>query len=254
MPSGELPTLEGMRLVSDTRLVGLPLIYAVTERPDVDSLVVLMPAARNAAQDPRQPRFPRWSWHPRWPNSMVVAIPDPVMVRYQVDAAWFVHPYHDVIAAVGELCTELAERASIPNHRIVFYGSSLGGFSAIASASQISGARAVAEVPQIDVVDWFPRPLAELETKVLHMKIDEFRRLYPERLNLKARLAHAGRVPEIRLITNPEDRSYADQMAFFDWLRAGGHSSDGPTDLILASDASGHEVLSQERALSFVTP
>ncbi|MGO0577038.1 alpha/beta hydrolase family protein [Ornithinimicrobium panacihumi] len=164
------------------------------------------------------------------------------------------HPFHDVIAAVGQVCQELAERAGIASNRIVFYGSSLGGFSAIAAASQIEGARAVAEVPQIDVSDWFPRPVAALETKLLGKPIDEFRQTHPERLNLKDRLVHAWRAPAIRLITNPEDRSYSEQVDFFTWLRNSQLPAAGPSELILTSDTSGHEVLSQARAVGFVSP
>ena len=156
-------------LRQDTRLKDLPIQYAFIEPRSPQSAVILMPAARTKAQtDRNRAYFPRWSWAEKWPQSLVITLADPVLSAFpRLDGGWFVHPDHDVLHAIAVVIDELITDRGIPPQRTTFYGSSLGGYGAIGAATELRGSRAIAEVPQIDVQEWMPKFVSDIEENVL---------------------------------------------------------------------------------------
>ena len=237
-------------------LPGLPIDYGIVRPVEPTSAVVLMPSARTAQQTDRStPYFPRWSWASRWPNSLVMTIADPVLAQYpELDGGWFVHREHDVIAAIAALVGGIIATHGISPDRVTFYGSSLGGYGAIGAAAHLRGARAVAEVPQIDVAKWMPRFVSDLETVVLHQAMGEFRQVHPERVCLKDRILAASFVPPIHLITNTGDYCIADQRRFIAWASSADLPGSGNQVLEEVEHLSGHKVLSQDELVGRFTP
>lgn len=126
------------------------------------------------------------------------------------------HPEHDVIRAFAGLVAEHARERGIPNERILVYGSSLGGFGAIGLAAHLPGARAVAEVPQIEFTHWMPLAVTFVEEE-LTGPIEDHRAKHPEQVSLSARIRTAGHVPQATIFPNPEDLSFEDQQEFVAW-------------------------------------
>ena len=235
----------------DRELDELPIHYGLLSSTNPESAIVLMPSARTAQQTDRTvPYFPRWSWAPRWPNSLVITIADPVMSRFpELDGGWFVHPDHDVLAAIAAVIDRVTEEHGVSRSRVTFYGSSLGGYGAIGAAAELRGARAVAEVPQIDVQSWLPRFVSDLETVVLRQPMSEFRQVHPERISLKDRVRSAGYVPPIHLITNAGDYCIAEQRSFMQWVSAVELPRGGHQVLEEVDHLQGHKVLSQDEVV-----
>lgn len=229
----------------DTRLDGLPVHYKTASRQNPQSLLVFMPAALPSTRADRSKRiYSRFTWHEMWPTSEAMAFADPSLQQAEeLNGAWFIHPEHDVIQAIADITVERAESLGIAPNQIAFYGSSLGGFGAIAAASCIDGARAVAEVPQIDFANWVKSAVTAVEKHITKMPIEEYRQLHPEQLRLQDRLLRSGRVPAIRLITNPDERHHDDQREFFSWARSCDLPKAGPFEFIETSEVSGHAVI-----------
>ncbi|MDU0479757.1 hypothetical protein QVA66_10980 [Staphylococcus chromogenes] len=179
---------------------------------------------------------------------------DPAMqASPELDGAWYIHPEYDFIQHIARVVVTEAERLEIDPARILFYGSSLGAFGAIACAAHIPGARAIADVPQIDVENWEDRHVALIEEYILGEKFSAFRQKYPERLNLHSRLEFAGRIPQIRLTTNPLDSSYQDQLDFFQFAQESNLPSGG-VDLLITTRLKGHTFFDQDELIPSIVP
>lgn len=233
-------------LNTDERLEGLPIYYRETGRHEneTDFLLVLMPAALSISRPDRTKAFvSRFTWADLWPSAEVLAIADPSLQEStQLNGGWFIHPSHDVPAAIAALAVEKADARGIPPERITFYGSSLGGFGAIAAASTVPGARAVAEVPQIYFRNWMPGAVNAVEKHLIRMPLDDFQALHPERLSLPDRLLHSGNVPSILLITNPDEARLDEQLEFLEWARSSGIPKSGPIETFGTDRVRGHKV------------
>ena len=101
------------------------------------------------------PSFNRWTWAGagNFPGH-VLCIADPTLeLDGTMKLGWYLGTaQHD---ATNDLCNfvlRFADELGIPQEKIVFWGSSGGGFAALALASRIEGATAVAINPQTDVL------------------------------------------------------------------------------------------------------
>lgn len=159
-----------------------------------------------------------------------------------------------MIAALTGVVRDEAAKAGIPPERIVFYGSSLGGFGAIGCAAHIPGARAVAEVPQIDFERWHPTAVRLVEKHAIGGPISKLRSVAPERLSLYSRLEFAGTIPPIHIITNSADTSLHDQQEFIEWCRTAEVHRLGGQFLELTDLVRGHKAIAQTEATARVWP
>lgn len=248
----------GDRFQCDRRLGDLPLYFRETGRAasEADSLLVLMPSAlSNTRKDRTEIIVSRFTWANLWPKSEVVAVADPSLLEStELNGSWFIHSGHDVVAAIASLAEEKAEARGIPRDRITFYGSSLGGFGAIAAASALPGAHAVAEVPQIYFRNWSSSSTKAVERHLLRGSIEDFEVRHPERLNLPDRLIYSGHIPGILLITNPEEVRMREQCEFMEWVHESGLPVSGAIEQFITNRVSGHKILDKETMRRLVAP
>lgn len=239
----------------DLRLRSMPIQYKITERPNADSLIVMMPSAVSVKrQAKRIPTFTRFTWAHLWPDSEVLAVADPALpLRESVTGAWFIHPRVDVILLLSKFIRDIAEARDIPLERVCLYGSSLGGFGAIAAASLLPGSTAIAEVPQIDVRTWNNTIVPTLEREILDGSVDEFYQKFPERISLYDRIRSSAHVPAVRLITNERDPQRTHQRAFFEHIRDSDLPRTGHFELIVTNEVSGHKAVSESTAARLVS-
>lgn len=248
---------EGFKVIRDDRLSSLPVHYAITDRSAPEGLLVFMPSALSSKRPDRDRIiYTRSKWQSSWPQAQVISMPDPaIRVDNRLNGAWFINPEYDVIETIATIVKENADASGIPHSRIVFYGSSLGGFGAIAAAAHIPGSRAVSEVPQINFENWMSSSRQAVEKFITKMPLEEYRKVHPEQLNLPARLAHAKNVPSFRIITNPTETSLNDQLDFYGWSRVTPlPHSEGPIELFQTTTTSGHGILGRKELIPFVNP
>lgn len=231
---------------SMTTSAGVDIDYLLMNE-GTDALIVLMSNALVVGrEDRRVPAFHRWSWAASWPNCTVISVADPGLRRRPIlDGAWYLDAQHDVIRAIAEVAGSVAADRGINEKNVIFYGSSLGGFGALAAAAAAHG-RAIAEVPQIDVARWFPGAVQKIETWVLRQSMAEFRLSHPERLDVWHRFEFEKHIPPFSILTNETDRSFDDQLALLGKVRK--HSAyEGTTaELVVDARTEGHRVLMKD--------
>ncbi len=237
----------------DIGVDGLPLHGKLFEREAATTLLVFMPSAVAAGSVAhRHPAFARWQWESHFPDAHVLALADPSMgIAEALRGAWYMHAEHDIIAQMGSAVTALAERLRASN--VILYGSSLGGFGALALASQIDGAIAIAEVPQLDFARWLNSARIAVETHILGCSLEEHRARHPEQVSIRTRFESSGRVPSFVIVSNVRDSGYREQLEFFEWVSAGAPRQDGTThELHLVDEVLGHGPLSVDAARALI--
>lgn len=233
---------------------GFVIAYMHQRRIRPQRLVVLLPAALRPATEAGKEVFFRWTWRESWPRDDVMAFIDPVVHKYHrecgITGAWFAHPEVDFLQLVAEIVTKTAAERGIDVNNIVYYGSSLGGFAAISAAALTPGAHAVAEIPQIALRDWRPRPIRLLEQNVFGMPLSEFEQLYPERVDLKARCEQIDNIPSLTILTNADEPLRPSQEAFVQWART--HAPKREIRMVVRDGVSGHAVAPREDVIPWI--
>lgn len=143
------------------------------------------------------------------------------------------------------------KRRGIPAHRVIYYGSSLGGYAALAAASA-GHAHAIAEVPQIDFQNWFPGAVKKVEDHILGTPIEQFRAKHPERVDVWERFQFEGHIPSFTIYTNEADKSFSDQVALIGKVRESALYKGGNVELVITARTKGHQVLVKDVATKLV--
>lgn len=231
---------------------GLDIDY-LSMNDEADGMVVLMSNALvPGREDRRFPAFHRWSWASSWAGSHVLSVADPGLRDNPVpDGAWYLDAQHDTIHAIAETVAAEAEQRGIPLDRVVYYGSSLGGFGALCAAA-VTHSHAVAEVPQIDFQRWFPGAIKKVEEHVIHGSIAQLRAAHPERVDVWERFRHEGHIPSFTILTNEHDKSFEDQLGLISSVRDHALYRKTRAELVITAATTGHQVLPKEFATRVV--
>lgn len=119
-------------------------------------LFVMMPSAVERWRV-RLPVFSRWTWASKgtFPGH-VMCIADPTLaLREGFGLAWCLGiSSYPAIEEMATFVAEFARAKGIANEDVVFWGSSAGGFAALAMASRIAGSTAVAINAQTDALSY----------------------------------------------------------------------------------------------------
>lgn len=114
-----------------------------------DYLFVLLSGATKDRSLVRLPYFNRHTWAQDFPGS-VLCVSDPTLdLDGTIRLGWyFGTAQNDATEELAELARSIARNLGVPDRRIVFYGSSGGGFAAMMLAARMERALAVAINPQ----------------------------------------------------------------------------------------------------------
>lgn len=241
-------------LVEDSRgsIADAPVDYLFRTVQGAEELVCFMPSALGPTQPRRVPSYFRWKWADQhFADTNVLVLADPAMRRGRsLLGAWYMHPEQDVLADMATTVEDVATDLGVK--RVLFYGSSLGGFGALAMASMVERSTAIAEVPQIDVAHWFVVAVRAIEDEILGTSIEAHRSNRPEQVRLQDRLWRAGRMPDFTIVTNPGDRSYDDQRAFVDWCAEAPLRRTGRQRLLSVDSVDGHRILPEDDSVAMI--
>ena len=102
------------------------------------------------------PVFARWNYHSIF-NSTILSISDPVLLLDDsLRIGWFAGTKSfDVADFTSKVVVEVAKQLGIASDRIIFWGSSSGGFASILLASKIDGASFVSINGQSKINDYY---------------------------------------------------------------------------------------------------
>lgn len=155
------------------------------------ALFVMMPSAIDR-QKMVLPAFNRWTWAVKgvFPGS-VLCVSDPTLdLHEELMLGWCLGDRkHCATTELAEFVTKLARSKGIPNEKIVIYGSSAGGFAALALSACIEGSVAVAINAQTDALSYNIAKQVELVTRKCFPGMSEraVRRKFSDRVNMTSR-------------------------------------------------------------------
>lgn len=244
-------TIKQWNLIRD-----LPIHYAETRRSDPKGLIVLMPSGLAPDREDRErPHFHRFSWAQHWPDHNVLHIADPALQQdRRLNSAWFIHRNHDLIQHTAWLVKNKAREAGIDWSKILFYGSSIGGFAALSCSALVPSSRAVADVPQLDLQNWRAERKLAIEKFILGGEsLGDFAQKCGERISIKERFAKSGRIPRFLIVTNPEDDVFQEHLDFYNWAIESDLPSGG-AELFITDRIRGHDVFHGAEGLRFIRP
>lgn len=201
------------------------------------------------------PIFNRWGWRNKLPGH-VLCISDPTLQADEsLGIGWHLGSANvDVTEKLSQLVLKLSRALGIPSNRIVTYGSSAGGFSAMMLAAKLEGATAVAINPQTHVLNYHPRHVRHMMS-ICFPGIDRSQALieYDARLNASGQLP--GKSMRLVIAQNTLDKHhwedhYPSMAKALGLPNVTGASIDNQHWAIIYEDAGGHgpetpEVFSQ---------
>ncbi|TNH16622.1 hypothetical protein [Halomonas sp. BL6] len=132
--------------------------YFKVDRLDLapNGVVIFMPSAKSEAYKNLRPYFPRGKWSNSLENLCVIYIADPYdepPYSENFNGSWFISP--DLgISALPFVSMHIKKILKNHHGKVLVYGSSMGGFSALYLGAMLSSDGIYAECPQIDLRDY----------------------------------------------------------------------------------------------------
>jgi hypothetical protein len=227
---------------------GIVFPVRVKLNPKADRLFVML----NGAVDRKtmeMPAFARWNWG-KILDGHVIAVCDPTL--YLDDGlrlGWFLgSSTKSAVPGLVEIAERAADHLKIAAGRTVFYGSSGGGFAAIAAACRLREGRALAINPQVDVTKYYPKALAAIKRALGGECAFAMVCLDPRRVNLNSSIDEArwaGLGTRLAIYQNSVDRfhhknHFLNLAANFGVPPEGGRSPEEDILGVIYSSPEGH--------------
>lgn len=177
------------------------------------------------------PVFNRWTWAEKFPGH-VLCVADPTLeLDGRMKLGWYLGTeMHDATAELCRLIHSFAKVLGIPDERIVFWGSSGGGFGALALASHLVGSTAVAINAQTDALAYHVDDDVEIvRDKCFGGQTETV--IYNEfgaRIDMKEAWSRVDRSRVILVQNKYDSHHYIDHFQPF-WTALGGNPEGGRT-------------------------
>lgn len=102
------------------------------------------------------PFFDRWSWHEQFPGRILNFSDPTLLLDETLTLGWYVGTAEEYpLDAISRFVQKISKILMIPSEKIIFWGSSGGGFASLMMATRVSGAVAVAINPQTSVFNYY---------------------------------------------------------------------------------------------------
>lgn len=143
-------------------LDGLTFDCRLNDKVAGDTLYVVFNGAVDRAKY-TIPVFARWNWHALF-GSPILAVFDPGLhLDPALRVGWSMGTAdHDATERMAAIAQHVAEQLGIAEGRVVTYGSSSGGFAAIACASRMRQGRFIAYNPQTELLRYYKGHLRDV--------------------------------------------------------------------------------------------
>lgn len=202
------------------------LYYPSSER----RLFVMLPSAV-VREKVTLPAFNRWTWaSKRFFPGEVICVADPTIAQHdELNLGWCIGDLrHCATADLARFIVEFAAAKGIENRDIVTWGSSAGGFGALALASTIEGSTAVSINAQTDLLAYEIRRQVALVRHVCFddRSVEEIRRDFGDRVDMTKRWS-TNRTSRAFVIQNDVDMHHYSMHFKPFWQGLGGRAYAG---------------------------
>lgn len=187
-------------------------------RSQSDKLVIFGQDAINRNSTPL-PHFYRWSWLPDL-NASAMILNDPSLyASNDLLAGWWVgNRERDFVKDAVSIVAKAARALGIGNDDITFYGASAGGYSSLAMAACLPGARAIVDIPQVCLATYGAKVAsdASIRAGLGFENAESVPDLYRHRIDIIDRFIAEEWVPDFLYLQNNRDHTHVgSQMGQF---------------------------------------
>ncbi|WAI83183.1 MULTISPECIES: hypothetical protein [Achromobacter] len=176
---------------------------------DVPLVVFGQSAITRPASKP--PVFHRWSWVDDLPYSCLV-LNDPTLYLSDVmEGGWFQGTEdHFYMETAAELIRDIAGSSGIEPNKILFFGSSAGGFTSMQMATMVKGSHALVQIPQVDMSDYHVAAAVDHLLAYCYggKSLSEATTLYPDRWSALETFRKYKHIPNIWYLQNSHDTNH----------------------------------------------
>ncbi|MFQ2692839.1 D-glucuronyl C5-epimerase family protein [Aeromonas caviae] len=217
-------------------------------RKNSKNIIVFMPSAQPKKDDIKNPIFHRWSWSKYLNEESIITFSDPSLYGVKLHGSWFISNDENVdyIDEMAIFLMELLTKLNIHENNIIIYGSSMGGFGALMLSSKLNNAYAIAEVPQLNLLNYpYKSSIYEIEKTSIHNTLDNFYIKHPERIDVYERFQKESYIPPFTILTNREDNEIQAHLDFISKLTRNGRNFNysGDINISVNSRFIGHRPL-----------
>ncbi|WP_444899537.1 hypothetical protein ACJJIX_06740 [Microbulbifer sp. VAAC004] len=220
----------------DRTLLGEDLpIYA--DIKESDHLVIYLNGSINR-KIKQPPVFHRQSWTKDTPFSSIVISDKSVEINDSLELAWYLgKPNGSFLRSVVSAITKIRDSLKLRNNKIIFYGTSGGGYAGILLASILRGSSCIAGNAQTD--------LSKFNYKIFDKFIDNtgYKPTH-QKINIMRYLSDKKYIPQITFLQNTQDLTHFNNhyLPFIKWYgeNRGALISYGPCEFIEYDKEGGH--------------
>ena len=176
--------------------------FLLNLKENSDKLIVFGPSAYSMSQprDVFRPKFDRWSWDFKYST---IHYNDPTSyLSKNIRAGWGVGTKDDwYLDKISKIISMFSNKLNVLNKNILFFGSSQGGFMSLALSTLIKDSKALADIPQLDVYNYWPIHWEYLKKYSFFEDDDSFiLKNYGYRVNIIDLIKREEYIPKIILI------------------------------------------------------
>jgi len=190
------------------------------------------------------PDFPRFSWHNSFKESLIYPADPTFYINEEIKTGWYIGNEENwYLEKIAEIISKIKENFRIKNENILFYGTSVGGFSSLMMATLFKKSTALVGNPQIIVSNHFTKPYENIK-KYCFNGLDEetiFKK-YGHRLNVVELFKRENYVPHIIYLVNAQSKRdlYKQCLPFIGDLGKLPNFNDNDVEIIIYHDIDGH--------------
>lgn len=223
-------------------------------KPSSDKLVVFFQGAIDRKKH-TPPIFHRWSWS-RKVDENVLSLNDPLLNKHDdLRIGWYAGACNfEYIRKYSAFIKKVCLDNNILEKNVVFYGSSAGGFAAVALGGVFRNGVVIVNNPQTNILNYYADHVKEyLEVAFPGLDKEQVLEKYAHRVDLVEMFKKSKYIPEIHYYQNIEDEFHYQRhfLPFVTRLLALGHESKLRVNLY-GDVGSGHGPMGRDESLKII--
>lgn len=177
--------------------------FFVRLKKNSKGLLVLGSGAYDSATM-KPPVFQRHSWMEHFDDDSLIYFNDPTLYLGKINIGWgqgSINRFY--LKDIADILTKILSKMDIEHNKVLFYGSSAGGFMSLVLAGLLKGSIALVNNPQVIVTNFFASHVNSLfQASYPELTVEDITTKYKHRLNILEFYKDIKYYPEIYYLQN----------------------------------------------------
>ena len=190
------------------------------------------------------PDFPRFSWHNSFQESLIYYADPTFYISKEIKTGWYMGTEDNwYLERIAEIILKIVENFEVENKNILFYGTSVGGFSSIMLATLFKKSTALVGNPQILISNHYDSPYNNIKKYCFNDQCEEkILEKYSYRFNVFDLFKRESYIPHIIYLVNAKSKRdlYKQCVPFIRELGKLSSFNDNDVEVIIYHDKDGH--------------